>query len=207
MNDETQSWAEEEFGRAELGDVRKTKRLVMVGGQVALRPAGKVTEVFLGGAVREGAFRLLENDGVLEDAIRQTICQAAAKRCHGGSFAYVPVDQTSQTFTDRQKTKGLGMGTREYASEGLQVMTAIAVTPEGTPQGVVGQRYWTCDRSDSDKKHHNQRRIEDKETKYWLEAIGDARAVFRQIAPTARPWFQVDRGADAWPIVRIGAET
>lgn len=61
--DEAQ-WSEEEFGRAELGDLRRANRLVAMGASVAAKPAGNITAVFAVAAEREGAFRFVENDGM-----------------------------------------------------------------------------------------------------------------------------------------------
>lgn len=208
MNEETPVWASEEFGETDLGDRRRVRRLVVMAGVAAFRPAGKVTEVFSDSAGREAAFRFLENDDVDERQIRRSAHRSGARRCSASAFAYVPVDQTSLTITDRQKSKRLGMvGTRTYASEGLQVMSAIAVTPDGTPQGLVGQSYWTRERMGRRKKDmRHKRRVQDKETQYWLDVIEQGRSAFAEVAPTTRPWFQLDRGGDAWPVLQLTAD-
>src|SRR5260370_16173203 len=203
------SWAEDEFGQLNLGDRRRVRRLVVMAGIAARCPSGKVTEVFADGAHREAAFRLLENDDVDAGEIQRGAHRAGARRCTTDAFAYVPVDQTSLTITDRNKAKRLGMvGTRTYAAEGVQVMSAIAVTPDGTPQGLVGQSYWTRERGGQRKKDtRNQRNVEDKETQHWIDVIEQARSAFAEVAPETRPWFQLDRGADAWPILQLAAKS
>ncbi|MDC3962438.1 IS4/Tn5 family transposase DNA-binding protein, partial [Polyangium jinanense] len=40
-----EAWAEEEFGHADLGDKRRTRRLTRMAAQAALFPSGKVSEV------------------------------------------------------------------------------------------------------------------------------------------------------------------
>ena len=49
---EAKAWAQEEFGDAQLGDARRTARLVAIGSGVAARPGGRVTSVFGTGAER-----------------------------------------------------------------------------------------------------------------------------------------------------------
>src|SRR5258708_5605143 len=117
-------WAREEFGGASLGDVRRRRRVVMMAAVAALRPAGKVTEVFLDAAEQEGAFRCLRSRRIDDDEVSRSAHHAAARRCHGKPFAYVPVDGSSLKLTDRSGGKGLGqVGTNQRAGRGLHVMT------------------------------------------------------------------------------------
>ena len=54
-------WAQEEFGEASLGDVRRVQRLAALATIAAVRPAGEVTEVFTGAAEQERAYRDLRS--------------------------------------------------------------------------------------------------------------------------------------------------
>jgi Transposase DNA-binding len=54
--DEAREWAYSEFGRAELGDARRTGRLVSMAAAAARRPGGKVLDVFRSSAERQGAY-------------------------------------------------------------------------------------------------------------------------------------------------------
>ena len=62
-------WAYEEFGHAELGDPRRTARLVHMAAALAERPGGKVLDVFRSSAERQGAYDLLGNSRVPSEAI------------------------------------------------------------------------------------------------------------------------------------------
>ena len=201
-----QIWAHQEFGRAALGDRRRVKRLVGIAAGIATNPGGKVTKVFTDAAEREGAFRFVQNDEVDEMAIMHSAHVATARRCADQGFVYVPIDQSSVTLTDRSDAKGLGsVGTSRDKAKGLQVMSGIAVAPEGTPLGLMGQSYWA--RPPGKKKSAQSRRNrppEDKETAHWLAVMGQARAAIGEAAPGTRIWFQLDRGGDAWPLL-LGA--
>ena len=87
-------WAQEEFGGADLGDLRRTKRLVTMGGAVAQFPSGRLTDVFLDGASLQGAYKFLENEAIEVDAIIDAIGSATAKRCAALPFIFVAVDGT-----------------------------------------------------------------------------------------------------------------
>jgi hypothetical protein len=86
-------------------------------------------------------------------------------------------------------------------------MSAIAVAENGTPVGVCGQRFWArTERSTRRKEKKDTRRTENKETRHWLDVMAHVRSVFAEHAPSTRPWFQLDRGGDAWPVLVDAAE-
>lgn len=171
----------------------------MAGG-AAQRPAGKLTEVFSVAAEREAAFRFVENDRIRAADIAAAAHRCTARRCLGQSIVYVPVDGSSLSLSDHAHQKGLGLvGARASAAPGLQVMTAMAVSVSGTPLGACGQLWWARTERSPAKKH-DRRPLEQKETSHWLEAMAQVRATLRQSAPTTKPWFQLDRGGDAWAV-------
>src|SRR5438128_10311426 len=198
-------WAGEEFGLAKLGDKRRLERLVRMAATMANQPAGQVTAVFDSAAEREGAFRLLENDAVPVEQIALASHQACARRAAGEEFAFVPIDGTSLKLTDRKREKGLGVvGPRSAGASGLHVMNALAVSRAGVPLGLCGQAYWAREKRVKRQGKHDRRPVEEKETRHWLAVMQQARKVFASEAPRTRPWFQLDRGGDAWPVLLDG---
>lgn len=203
-------WAREEFGFADLGDLRRNRRLVELAEAAANRPGGAVTTVFKKGAAREAAFRFLENKAVDPVEVGRAASLACARRvaARGGEFAFVPVDGSSLKITDEAGAKGLGVvGSRKKGALGLEVMSAIAVAADGTPLGLCGQSYWARGEAvPGSQRHKRNRKPTAKETKYWLEVMDQVRAVFSSEAAGVRPWYQLDRGADAWPVLLQGLE-
>jgi Transposase DNA-binding/Transposase DDE domain len=201
-------WSDEEFGRAELGDRRRTERLKAIAGQALRRPAGQITSVFCEDTSREGAFRLMSNDAVEAKEISRAANEACARREAGVRHVFVPIDGTSLNLTDTKREKGLGVvGSRRIGARGLQVITAIAVSAAGVPLGVCGQRYWArVRRSKRGKTKRDPRRTQDKETQHWLTVMGNVREVYRQHGSGTKPWFQIDRGGDAWPILLTASD-
>jgi hypothetical protein len=198
-------WASEEFGLADLGDKRRTKRLVQMAARAANQPAGQVTAVFDTSAAREGAFRLLENEDVAPSAIARASHRACARRASGAEYAFVAIDGTSLNLTDRTGEKGLGViGARSIGARGLQVMTALAISPEGVPLGICGQEYWARKERSKRRSKHDRRAVDEKETRYWLSTLQQARKTFAEETPQTRPWIQLDRGGDAWPVLLEG---
>jgi hypothetical protein len=211
QRDEHDIWAEEEFSHARLGDQRRTSRLVAMAALVARRPAGKVTTVFPGSAEREGAFRFLENDGVGAAAIAASSHAATLSRCAAYDKVFVAVDSTSVSLTDHANCKGFGrVGISAKPSRGLYVMNALAVAPDGMPLGLVEQRWWVRDKPKTSrpksKKGRYRAHFWDKETRYWVDVLTDIDERFKQSPCGARPWFQLDRGGDCWPVLALAVE-
>jgi hypothetical protein len=200
------TWSEQEFGGARFGDRRLTRRLVQVGAEVCANPAGQITQVFTTSADREGAFRLVESDAVDVNEVKRASYQACRERCDGKPYVFVAVDGSSLSLTDNKRSKGTGtVGSRKVGARGLQVMTALAVAPEGTPMGLCGQTWWARTEPSVKRKcgGRDKRPVAVKETRHWLDVMGQVRQVFSGDA-APKPWFQLDRGGDAWPVILDG---
>jgi len=197
-------WARESFGEARLGDPRRTERLVSMAAAAARLPAGKITQVFATSADREGAFRLLESDAVPSARVAEAVFDATARSCADEPFVYVAVDATSLTFTDRKKKRQLGRVGPRFYSRGLHVMNALAVDKQGAVKGLVEQRWWARTRRVRTKKikcfgnSHLK-----KESRYWLDALSLCEDRMQESAPKSRAWYQLDRGADCWLVVKL----
>ena len=204
------AWAKQEFGRALLGDLRRSDRLIAIAERVVKQPQGAVAEIFQGTAEREAAYRFLENDAILPSAIGEATYRITAQRSKAFPYVFVAVDATSLTFTDRTKNKGLGpVGTTKAPAQGLHVMNALAVCPGGTPLGLCEQEYWVRNEKPKKKvrKSRNDRaNYKEKETRYWVDTIVAVTERFACEAPSTTPWFQLDRGADCWPVLKTAVD-
>jgi Transposase DNA-binding len=194
-------WAGQEFGGAGIADVRWGQRLVKMAAQAARSPAGRVSETFVRGDERQGAYGLLESKAVDAAAVGQAMFEATARRCAGEDFVFCPVDGTSLTLTDHGISKGFGpIGSRASGGRGLKVMNAMVLSSDGVPLGVSSQRWWTRP-ARKRAKHRDQLGPDKKETRHWLEAMKQTREVMEKHAPDTRCWFQLDREGDAWPML------
>jgi hypothetical protein len=202
MRDSHEKWSEEEFGSSALGDPRRVRRLVAVAAEAARRPAGQVTAVFDDDAEREGAFRLVGNRAVDVEEIGRAAHQACAGRSAGEEFVFVPIDGSSLNLADTKRRKGLGhIGARYIGAQGMQVITAMAVTPKGVPLGLCGQKYWARVKRSTKQAKRDRRKTEEKEIQHWLTVMQQVREVYAAEAGSTTPWFQIDREGDAWPIL------
>jgi hypothetical protein len=202
-------WAEAEFGSAELGDLRRRSRLVLLAADAATRPSGKVTTTCASSASREGAFRFLESAAVRSSAIADCVHTATMRRCAAHKLVFVAVDGTSLRITDPANEKGLGpIGRWGTTLRGCHVMSALAIDVEGRALGLVAQKMWV--REKKSVRHRGAASggyaAYGGESEAWVEVLSDASASFASTAPGTTPWFQMDRGADCWQVLTHARE-
>ena len=196
--DETscRAWAVEEFKSAQLGDERRSARLVAMATEVAKYPGGRVSSVFRRSADRQGAYDFLESKHVDAKAMLAASVEAACVRAAAHPFVFVPLDGTSLNLTDHARSKDFGsVGSRERGARGLKVVDAIMVSPSGVPLGLAAMQWWT--RGARPTQRLRQRTTEDKEQQHWHDAVDAVTEAIERHAPTTRAWFQLDREGDA----------
>jgi hypothetical protein len=187
-------WAWEEFGGADLGDVRRTRRLVDMAERAARRPDGRVTKVFRGGAEQQAAYDLLEHDQVEVEGVQRALGQAAARRCSEFEWVFLVVDGTSLTLTDHQRRKDFGsIGSLREGARGLKVLNSLALSPSGVPLGVPAQVWWTR----TDRARGGYRPVHERESWHWHQTVDVAVSRLKELAPNTRPHILADREADA----------
>lgn len=197
---DVETWGVEEFGHAELGDARRTKRLVRLAVEAAGSPTGIVSKACRSQASQEGAFRWLESDAVHVAGVQAAVHRATARRCTSLERVIVPLDGSSLSIDDDRGDKGLGaVGPWSQRGRGVKVMSALAVSTGGATLGICAQRLWV--RHKRSVHGHRGALGQSSENDFWLETMTDAREALARDAPGCSPWFQMDRGADCWQVL------
>jgi len=191
-------WAETEFGDADLGDVRRTRRLVDIATKMAARPDGRVTAVVDGSAEREAAFRLLRNKAVSHVELARSSHVATANRLRSEENFIVALDQTGLSLMDRAGTKGFGRASSNEVERrrGLQVMSALALREDGSCVGLLGQQWWRRPDKKTPDWNKDRRPISKRESSLWGTVIDQTELILDEVGSSARPWYHGDRGAD-----------
>jgi len=210
----SRDWATSVFGAAQLGDRRRTDRLVLIGARAALHPAGKVTEVIVNPAEQQGAYDFLECQHVSPSQIVSAAANAAFIAAAEQRFAFAVIDGTSLSLADHARTKKFGaLGPDVHGGTGLKVIDSLLVSPTGVPLGLASLQWWA--RPVREKLTANQRRIRrlklkvsEKESQHWIDAIAQTRQ--RADEAKVRLWFQIDREGDnqyyLWELAHSGHE-
>lgn len=190
---DTKEWAEQQFSHCELGDGRRTKRLIQVAQQVANHPSGSFPDQIESWGDLKAAYRLFAADGVTLEAIagphwRQT-------RNVGPGRYLVLCDTTEIDFGYHREIEGLspiGNG----SGRGFLLHNALLVEAQSKALvGVAGQVIHY--RQPAPKKENKSQRFKrDRESRVWGDVID-------QVGPSAEgvEWIHVcDRGADDFEV-------
>jgi len=104
------AWAQETFGGAQLGDRRRSKRLVRVAAQVAADPQGSLPREMGGDwAALKAAYRLVRADGVTHEAISRPVWQQTRQQMEQEPGVVLLVhDDTQVDYGYDPAIKGLG---------------------------------------------------------------------------------------------------
>lgn len=200
---EKDTWAEQEFGGAPLGDVRLSRRLVNIAQSKAEKPGRAFTGVAEGDwpAVK-AYYRLIDHpdeEAISIPHILQPHRERTIQRMKGQRTVLCIQDGSDLDYTSLAQCEGLGViGTNqtEAQSRGLHLHSTLAVAPNGLPLGILRA---PCDapqlKSPDDKRPSWAIPIEEKETFCWIEGLRDTMDVAAQM-PQTRIIDVCDREAD-----------
>jgi hypothetical protein len=117
----------------------------------------------------KAAYRLLSNEAVDPQAIQGPHHRQTRQSCVGHAVVLCVQDDTDLDFTQRTKTRGLGMVGNTRA-RGLMQHTTLAVLPEGGLLGILDQRWFTrVPMPEGETRRERQARW--RESQVWSEAV------------------------------------
>lgn len=94
-------WAESEFASAQLGDPRRTRRLVKIGTNLVQKPGGTLPQAFPGWSELKAAYRFFNQPKVTFQQIQQPHWQRTRAACQAPGEYLLIEDTTDLDYTDR----------------------------------------------------------------------------------------------------------
>ncbi len=200
---EAQGWAQQEFGTCDLGDPRRTRRLVKIVRDQAAQPSGSYSQA-AGGNRHElkGYYRFLNNERAELDpeSLLQTHRTQTIRRMKQEKTVLILQDTTALNFSTRPGCQDLGpLGSNQTGakSRGLELHSCLAVGGlSGLPLGVLRLHGYA---PESAQGKDPNRPIEEKESYRWLQAYQDAADV-AQMIPESRVISVADREGDMFEL-------
>lgn len=198
---EPAAWAAQQFGNCELGDARRTNRLVQVATQAAGRPDGSTPDQTESWGDCKAVYRLMNCNEVSHAKIIGPHCEQTRVSCPTGSVQLILCDTTEIDF--ERWVSGLGpvgspSGDRSRAHRGFFLHSALMrEATTGVIRGLAGQELFYRRPKGRKKVHKNTKRLDpNRESVVWGKLIDQVGA-----PPPAVRWIHVcDRGADDYEV-------
>lgn len=194
-----------EFEGADLGDPRRSRRLVRVAERLAAAPERHVCGACGGWDETVAAYRLLAAPQVTPEKIfaphRAALVERAASEC---ALAVIQ-DTTELDFTRMKHMEGNGP-LNEEKRRGLLLHSSYVVSEEGLPLGVWDAQFMA--RSDAEFRGAARRKhlpMEQKESYRWVEGYRRAQALAQEL-PHCEVFSLSDREGDIYEVFEAWAE-
>ena len=192
MNGMEASFGQRNFGHADLGDKRRTKRLVELADRMVHRPGGSLPEKVNSPKDLKAMYRLFNGKKVTHDAIlqahREYLFETLIPSRSG--FTLVIHDATELEYTKRHSLKGdlgqIGSGFRR----GFIAQNSLVVCPEtGATLGLANQVLHRRPQVKKGETRSERQKRESRESLLWINGV-EPLAADRNLVDVC------DRGAD-----------
>lgn len=194
------AWAEQQFGQCELGDVRRTRRVVQYAARQAERPSSSTNAVCRGDeAAAEGAYRMLRNHQIKPEALEKGPYDLCAGQCAERDVVLAIQDTTTLSIATALGQE-LGEVGDKKSARGMLVHSTLAVDGNtGEPIGLLDQLRWTRSDDRPGRKTRSTRAYEERESFKWETAM---RALSTRTATMGNIIAVCDREADIYDFLQ-----
>lgn len=193
------SWAEEEFGTAKLGDARRTKRLIALAHTFGTRPSASLPDAAHDPAMLKAAYRFFDTDAIEPAAILASHTRSTYDRCASVPIVLAPQDTTELDYSHHPGTDDLGpIHTKKHV--GLLLHSTLAFTPDGVPLGILHEQVWARDAATFGQlPDQHTRPFAEKESYRWAHGL-DAINAAHDACPTTQFVMLADAEADIYEL-------
>ncbi len=199
---EAAEWAQAEFAGAELGDARRTRRLVAVAEGLARNPRGTIHAALDGWAEQKGAYRLFQSESATFESVCEPHWRSTRVACNEGGDYLLVEDTTTLDYTTHKAAEGLGrigndrgMGLFLHSTLALRVEGWNAEgTPRVTALGLFGAQCWAREGERRSGESKKERLSRSRESERWAQALYETEG-----PPPGARWTHIaDRESDVY---------
>lgn len=170
---DARQWSEQTFGACELGDWRRTQRLVKVAAGLAGHMGQSLVKACANEAEMEGAYRLVRNHQVSSAAVAAGGFRATAELAGRYATLLAVEDSTALTYRHAVRAELGPIGKdRHDRGQGLLAHSVLLVNAQSKRTvGLIEQRLWCRSRAAFGQRLQRRRRAyADKESRKWEQA-------------------------------------
>jgi hypothetical protein len=190
--EKVEKWAVETFGAAELGDPRRTDRLVKVAAALGENPSVSLPRSMRNWAETQGTYRFLNNEAITHEQIMMPHWIQTRSEAEQRSQVLLIGDTTDVNLSSHKATTGLGPVGRGKKAQGFFVHSVLAVDAKDKQLlGCMGQEPFVREPA-PEKETKAERNTRWRESLIWEQSIERIGPV-----PAGTQWIYVgDRGSD-----------
>lgn len=182
MTKSTKSWVLSEFNGVSFNDTRLDNRFVTIACDATENPAAPINQASKDWAATKGAYRFFNNPKVDRAQILEAHQKNTVERMKDHKVVLAIQDSCLLDFSKHTKLKGKGpIGTRIQDLTGYVMHSTLAVTPAGTPLGLLTHSLWARNEIKENRNAKNRiLPVEEKESIKWINALRET----CEVAPT-----------------------
>lgn len=169
----TTPWAWAELRDARLGDARLVQRLIAIASTFGRHPEKSIPQACDDWAAAKATYRFFANDDVDPQEVLEAHRRSTLRRVEGRDLILVVQDTTQFDFTaHRDSVAGMGP-TGAPGLTGFFLHTALALTTEGNPLGLLDWRWWVREEDERGRRRAQRKTLsfEEKESVRWLRTL------------------------------------
>ena len=174
MEKDAKAWAQDTFGDCELGDKRRTRRVVSLAGSLAAHVGDSPYAACRGdAAANEGAYRLLRNDAVEAEAVAESGYRASVRAASESEVVLAIEDTTTLSYGHAVKEELGDIGGPEGSAKGGFLVHSVLLVDAQKEHtlGLAAQQRWRRERQARGRgAQRRERTYEDKESFKWQRA-------------------------------------
>ena len=189
-------WAEREFSDCELGDRRRTRRLIKAAAQALARPDGSTPDQAESWGDCKAVYRLMSCEDVSFEALTTPHYQRTRNCGKPGQALLLINDTTEINYGHQRRSQGLGL-VGQNTGRGFFLHTALMRDPETKDVlGLAGQEIFYRKTQRKKAANNSRRRDPERESAVWGRLIDQVGS-----PPQGVRWLHVcDRGADDYEV-------
>lgn len=188
------SWVSKEFSTAPIRDKRLVDRLVATTKLLSEYSHATIPQSCGSLANTVGAYRLFSNEKITPEVILMGHKQQTIERIKNHDTILIAQDTTCLDFSGHKATKDLGLYSDSQTAKGLLIHSALALTTDGRPLGLLSEKFWSREPKDP-RRNYQKLPIENKESMKWLNAMEES---LDGIPSTVKAVTVCDREADIY---------
>lgn len=162
-------WAVREMSGVALKDPRRVKSVIRICAAMGEQPQQSLSAA-LGPGLRQAAHRVFEHLDTTVDSLLAGHVAATKERCRAHPVVLIPQDTTVFVY-QQDHIVGLASVNGSDRSRGLFGHGAMALTPDGTPLGILHLEMWGADAAAPAPPLGPPRVPEDRESYKWTMAL------------------------------------